>query len=92
MPWVCGDAVVCGDASVFSVRHIFCVAYIGERGNSITLFRTKKNEIKISFEWKLYTVEDFKELISKWDDKEKEVAIGAVELAQKHIDLSKGEE
>ena len=89
---VCGDTEVCGDASVSSIGHIFCATPVGEYGNSITLFRTKKHEIKISFRWELYGVENFKELISEWDDREKEVAIGVIELAQKHIDLSEWEE
>ena len=89
---VWGNAEVLGDASVSSIGHIFCVTPIGEYGSPITLFRTKKHEIKISFEWDLYTVEGFKKLISEWGDKEKEVALGAVELAHKHIDLSEGEE
>ena len=95
--WVCGDAKVwgnaevCGDAKVFSIKHIFCVTPIGKYGYSLTLFRTKHHEINISFEWGQCTIDGFKKLISEWDDETKDVALGAVEIAQKHIDLS-GEE
>ena len=99
--WVCGNAEVygdaevygnanvCGDASVFSTEHIFCVTPIGEYANSLTLFRTKHLEIKISFELDVYTVDQFLKVIDGWcDDKQKSVAITAIELAYKHIDLT----
>ena len=86
---VWGDAKVCGDASVFSTEHIFCVTPIGEYANSLTLFRTKHLEIKISFELDVYTVDQFLKVIDGWrDDKQKSVAIAAIELAYKHIDLT----
>lgn len=93
--WVCGDAEVwgnakvCGDASVFSTEHIFCATPIGEYANSLTLFRTKHLEIKISFEYELYSVEEFKKVIDEWDDtKNREVALAVLEIGQKHIDLT----
>lgn len=87
--WVYGDAKVYGDASVFSTEHIFCVTPIGEYANSLTLFRTKHLEIKISFELDVYTVDQFLKVIDGWcDDKQKSVAIAAIELAYKHIDLT----
>ena len=86
---VWGNANVCGDASVFSTEHIFCVTPIGEYANSLTLFRTKHLEIKISFELDVYTVDQFLKVIDGWcDDKQKSVAITAIELAYKHIDLT----
>ena len=86
---VCGDAKVYGDASVFSTEHIFCVTPIGEYANSLTLFRTKHLEIKISFEYELYSVEEFKKVIDEWDDtKNREVALAVLEIGQKHIDLT----
>ena len=86
---VYGNAAVCGDASVFSTEHIFCVTPIGEYANSLTLFRTKHLEIKISFELDVYTVDQFLKVIDGWcDDKQKSVAIAAIELAYKHIDLT----
>lgn len=85
---VCGDARIFGDGYIRSIEHVFYASPIDSYGHSITLFRNINNEIDISFGYKSYSIEDFKELISKWDDREKEVAIGAVELAQKYIDLS----
>ena len=55
----------------------------------MTLFRTKHLEIKISFELDVYTVDQFLKVIDGWcDDKQKSVAIAAIELAYKHIDLT----
>ena len=55
----------------------------------MTLFRTKHLEIKISFELDVYTVDQFLKVIDGWcDDKQKSVAITAIELAYKHIDLT----
>ena len=86
---VWGNAKVCGDASVFSTEHIFCATPIGEYANSLTLFRTKHLEIKISFEYELYSVEEFKKVIDEWDDtKNREVALAVLEIGQKHIDLT----
>ena len=62
---------------------------IGEYANSLTLFRTKHLEIKISFEYELYSVEEFKKVIDEWDDtKNREVALAVLEIGQKHIDLT----
>ena len=98
---VCGDAEVCGDAkvwgnakvwgdaSIFSTKHIFCVTPIGQYANSLTLFRTKHLEIKISFEYELYSVEEFKKVIDEWDDtKNREVALAVLEIGQKYIELT----
>lgn len=93
--WICddakiwGNAKICDDASVFSTEHIFCVTPIGEYANSLTLFRTKHLEIKISFEYGAYSVEEFKKVIDEWDDtKNREVALAVLEIGQKHIDLT----
>ena len=86
---VCGDAEVCGDANIFSTEHIFCVTPIGEYAQSLTLFRTKNCEIKISFDLEIYDLDAFKEMVADWDDtKQREVALAALELGQKHIDLT----
>lgn len=87
--WVWGNAEVCGNANLFSTEHILCVTPIGEYANSLTLFRTKKCEIKVSFELEIYDLEEFKEIVADWDDtKQREVALAALELGQKHIDLT----
>ena len=86
---VWGNAKVCGDASIFSTKHIFCVTPIGQYANSLTLFRTKHLEIKISFEYELYSVEEFKKVIDEWDDtKNREVALVVLEIGQKYIELT----
>lgn len=86
---VYGEAKVCGNASVFSTEHIFCVAPIGEYASFLTLFRTKHLEVKISFEYELYSVEKFKKVIEEWDDtKNREIALAVLEIGQKHIDLT----
>ena len=85
---VWGNAEVCGDANIFSTEHIFCVTPIGEYAQSLTLFRTKNCEIKISFDFESYDLDAFKEMVADWDDtKQREVALAALELGQKHIDL-----
>ena len=87
--WVWGNAEVCGDASIFSTKHIFCITPIGDYANSLTVFRTKHLEIKISFEWELYTLDEFNDVIDEWDDmKNREVARAALEVAKMHIDLN----
>lgn len=93
--WVCGDAKVwgnaevCGDASIFSTKHIFCVTPIGQYANSLTVFRTKKRELKISFELETYEVEEFRKAIhDSWDEEYVDIAEGAISLAKKHIDLT----
>lgn len=53
---VCGDAEVWGNASLSSPDHIFVVTPIGSGANFLTLFRTKKHEISISFEWDLFSI------------------------------------
>ena len=91
---VCGNAAVydnaevCGDANVFSARHLFCVSPVGKDANSLTAFRTKNREMDISFSYSLYTVNAFKKMVNEWDPEYKDIALAAVELAQKHIDLS----
>ena len=86
---VCGDAEVWGNASIFSTKHIFCVTPIGQYANSLTLFRTKHLEIKISFECELYSVEEFKKVIDEWGDtKNREVALAVLEIGQKHINFT----
>ena len=93
--WVCGDAKVygdaevCGDASIFSTKHIFCVTPIGQYANSLTVFRTKNRELKISFEFKTYEIEEFRKAIhDSWDEEYVCIAEGAISLAKKHIDLT----
>lgn len=86
---VCGNAKVCGDASIFSTKHIFCVTPIGQYANSLTVFRTKKCELKISFEFETYEVEEFRKAIhDSWDEEYVDIAEGAISLAKKHIDLT----
>ena len=87
---VCGDAKVCGDASVFSTKHIFCITPIGKHANSLTLFRTKHLEIKVSFECEEYTISEFEEMMKEdeWDNNLVSVAEGVIEVAKNHIDLT----
>lgn len=87
--WVWGNAEVCGDASIFSTKHIFCVTPIGQYANSLTVFRTKKRELKISFEFETYEVEEFgKAIHDSWNEEYVDIAEGAISLAKKHIDLT----
>ena len=66
---------------------------IGKCASSLTLFRTKHLEVKISFEYELYSVEEFKKVIDEWDDaKQREVALAILEIGQKHIDLTPADE
>ena len=86
---VSSDAEVSGDASIFSTKHIFCVTPIGPYANSLTVFRTKKRELKISFEFETYEVEEFRKAIhNSWDEKYVDIAESAISLAKKHIDLT----
>ena len=86
---VYGDAEVCGDANIFSTEHIFCITPIGEYAQSLTLFRTKKCEIKVSFELEIYALDEFRKMVADWDDtKQREVALAVLEIGQKHIDLT----
>ena len=86
---VCGDAKVYGDASIFSTKHIFCVTPIGQYANSLTVFRTKNRELKISFELKTYEIEEFRKAIhDSWDEEYMCIAEGAISLAKQHIDLT----
>ena len=86
---VWGNAEVCGDASIFSTKHIFCVTPIGQYANSLTVFRTKNRELKISFEFKTYEIEEFRKAIhDSWDEEYVCIAEGAISLAKKHIDLT----
>lgn len=86
---VYGDALVWGDASIFSTKHIFCVTPIGQYANSLTVFRTKNRELKISFEFKTYEIEEFRKAIhDSWDEEDVCIAEGAISLAKKHIDLT----
>ena len=65
------------------------MAPIGEYASFLTLFRTKHLEVKISFEYELYSVEKFKKVIEEWDDtKNREIALAVLEIGQKHIDLT----
>ena len=87
------DAKVCSDASISSTEHIFYVRPIGEYAQSLTLFRTKNCEIKVSFDFEIYDLDAFKEMVADWEDpKQREVALAALELGQKHIDLSSKEQ
>uniref|UniRef100_UPI003FEEBC36 hypothetical protein n=1 Tax=Eubacterium sp. TaxID=142586 RepID=UPI003FEEBC36 len=86
---VWGNAKVWGDASIFSTKHIFCVTPIGQYANSLTVFRTKNRELKISFEFKTYEIEEFRKAIhDSWDEEYVCIAEGAISLAKKHIDLT----
>ena len=86
---VWGNAKVWGNASIFSTKHIFCVTPIGQYANSLTVFRTKNRELKISFEFKTYEIEEFRKAIhDSWDEKYVCIAEGAISLAKKHIDLT----
>ena len=86
---VWGNAEVYGDASIFSTKHIFCVTPIGQYANPLTVFRTKKRELKISFEFETYEVEEFRKAIhDSWDEEYVDIAEGAISLAKKHIDLT----
>ena len=89
---VWGDAEVWGDASLSSPDQIFNVAPIGENANSLTLFRTKASEISISFEWDLYSIEDFISHIENWSEKHKKTAWAAIDIAKMHIDLDDHDE
>lgn len=87
------DAKVCSDASISSTEHIFYVRPIGEYAQSLTLFRTKNCEIKVSFDFESYDLDTFKEMVADWEDaRQREVALAALELGQKHIDLSSKEQ
>ena len=86
--WVCGDAEVCGDANIFSTEHIFNVTPIGAYANSLTIFRTKKYELKISFELNVYTIPEFNDLMKDWDDKHRKVATEVINIARNYINLS----
>ena len=86
---VWGNAEVCGDANIFSTKHIFCVTPIGKYAISLTLFRTKNCEIKVSFSYEMYDLEEFRKMIhEEWDAEHVEIAEGAINLAKKHIDLT----
>ena len=55
----------------------------------MTVFRTKKCELKISFEFETYEVEEFRKAIhDSWDEEYVDIAEGAISLAKKHIDLT----
>jgi hypothetical protein len=85
---VSGNAKVSGNAEVFSTNHIFELTPIGANANSVTFFRTKNREIEVSYEFDLYTLGGFEQLISNWLDKFKMTARLAVEIAKTHIYLT----
>ena len=89
--WIWGNAKICGDANIFSTKHIFNVTPIGCSANSLTVFRTKNCEIAICFEWDLYSVDGFKSLVEAWENKEKSVALMALDVALVHIDKTPAE-
>lgn len=86
--WIWGDAKVYGDASLSSPGHIFNIIPIGENANSLTLFRTKNHSIGAFFEGNVYSLENFKSEVARWNEKYQKVALTALEVAALHIDLS----
>ena len=55
----------------------------------MTVFRTKNRELKISFEFKTYEIEEFRKTIhDSWDEEYVCIAEGAISLAKQHIDLT----
>ena len=86
---VCGDAKVWGNAKVFSTEHIFCVTPIGASANSMTVFRTKNRKLEVSFEYELCSIDEFEEDVEDWgDEKQRKVALAALNIAKMHIDLT----
>ena len=55
------------------------------------MFRTKNCEIAICFEWDLYSIDGFKSLVAAWENKEKSVALMALDVALVHIDKTPAE-
>ncbi|NLI58047.1 MAG: hypothetical protein GX387_05925 [Clostridium sp.] len=46
----------------------------------MTVFRTKNNSIKISYNWDIYTLEKFESVMSDWTEKEQKIAKAAIEI------------
>ena len=85
---VWGDAQVWGNAEVFSTDHILSITPIGPSANVLTVFRTKDLDLAFSYGWKLYTLEEFENLIAEQGKKYKATTELALKMARIHIDLA----
>ncbi len=77
---VFGDAKIGGDAFISSPDNILSITPIGKYRVSLTLFKTKNNSIKASYNWDIYTIEKFRSIMSDWTEKEIKIAKAAIEI------------
>lgn len=84
---VCGNAIIYGDAEISSPDQILNVTPVGKYRLSLTFFKTKNDLIKISYNWKIYTLEEFESIMSDWTNEEQKVAKAAIELAKLQIKI-----
>ena len=92
--WVCDNARVSGNARVSSPGHLFYVTPIGKEALPVTMFKTRTSELSISYGCYTYTIDEFanSDIMDDWTERQKEVALCAIELGRKHIDLTPDKE
>lgn len=77
---ISGDATICGDAKISSPNNLLNITPVGNYKASLTLFKTKNNSIEISYNWKLYTLEEFDPVMSDWTKEEQKIVKAAIEI------------
>ena len=77
---ISGDAKIGGDAFISSPDNIITIAPIGKYKVSLTVFRTKNNSIKVSYNWDIYTLEKFQSVMNDWTEKEQKIVKAAIEI------------
>jgi carbonic anhydrase/acetyltransferase-like protein (isoleucine patch superfamily) len=77
---VFGDAKIGGDAFISSPDNVLSITPIGKYRVSLTLFKTKNNSIKVSYNWEIYTLEKFQSVMNDWTEEEIKIAKAAIEI------------
>ena len=77
---VFGDAKIGGDAFISSPDDILTITPLGKYRVSLTLFKTKNNSIKVSYNWDIYTLEKFQSVMNDWTEKEQKIVKAAIEI------------
>ena len=75
-----GETQICGNAKISSPNNLLNITPVGKYKVSLTLFKTKNNSIEISYNWKLYTLEEFDPVMSDWTKEEQKIVKAAIEI------------
>ena len=79
---ICSDAKIGGDAFISSPDNILTVTPLGRYRVSLSMFKTKENSIKVSYNWDIYTLEKFQSVMNDWTEEEVKIAKAIIEVAK----------